>query len=136
MWNDKAKCSCLSGRFALRRHAMGGMDSNSCSREQVDQVVHPVMMQCPASRSSARVCWEGGNNLHSIYPAELHLRIAPGKKLKSFDTAIWGIYEHVSKSFRTGRLKRELQMVQLSATRCGCIAILWVSQSSVVLLLN
>jgi hypothetical protein len=30
-------------------------------------------------------------------------------------------------SFRTGRLERELQMVQLSATRCSCIAILWVS---------
>jgi hypothetical protein len=33
-------------------------------------------------------------------------------------------YEGVSKSFRTGRLERELQMVQLSATRCSCIAIL------------
>jgi hypothetical protein len=36
-------------------------------------------------------------------------------------------YEGVSKSFRTGRLERELQMVQLSATRCSCIVILWVS---------
>jgi hypothetical protein len=36
-------------------------------------------------------------------------------------------YEGVSKSFRTGGLERELQMVQLSATRCSCIAILWVS---------
>jgi hypothetical protein len=35
--------------------------------------------------------------------------------------------EVVSKSFRTGRLERELQIVQLSATRCSCIAILWVS---------
>jgi hypothetical protein len=33
-------------------------------------------------------------------------------------------YEGVSKSFRTGRLERELQMVQLSATMCSCIAIL------------
>jgi hypothetical protein len=33
-------------------------------------------------------------------------------------------YEGVSKSFRTGRLERELQMVQLSATRCSYIAIL------------
>jgi len=33
----------------------------------------------------------------------------------------------VSKSFRTGRLKRELQMVQLSATRCSCTAIWWIS---------
>jgi hypothetical protein len=36
-------------------------------------------------------------------------------------------YDGVSKSFRTGRLQRELQMVQLSATRWNCIAILWVS---------
>jgi hypothetical protein len=33
-------------------------------------------------------------------------------------------YEGVSKSFRTSRLERELQMIQLSATRCSCIAIL------------
>jgi len=37
------------------------------------------------------------------------------------------MYEGVSKSFRTGRLERELQMVQLSATECGYIVILWVS---------
>jgi hypothetical protein len=36
------------------------------------------------------------------------------------------MYERVSKSFRTGRLERELQMVQLFATSCSCIAILWV----------
>jgi hypothetical protein len=36
-------------------------------------------------------------------------------------------YDGVSKSFRTGRLEPELQMVQLSATRWSCIAILWVS---------
>jgi hypothetical protein len=36
-------------------------------------------------------------------------------------------YEGVSKSFRTGCLERELQMVQLSVTRCSCIAILWGS---------
>jgi hypothetical protein len=39
---------------------------------------------------------------------------------------VW-YYEAVSKSFQTGRLERELQTVQLSATRCNCIAILWVS---------
>jgi hypothetical protein len=37
------------------------------------------------------------------------------------------MYEGESKSFRTSRLERELQMVQLSATRRSCIAILWVS---------
>jgi hypothetical protein len=41
-------------------------------------------------------------------------------------------YEGVSKSFRTGRLERELQMIQLSATRCSCISMLWVSLVSFV----
>jgi hypothetical protein len=36
----------------------------------------------------------------------------------------YSVYEGVSKSFRTGRLKRELQMVQLSATRCSCSVII------------
>jgi hypothetical protein len=36
-------------------------------------------------------------------------------------------HEGVSKTFRTGRLEREPQMVQLSATRCSCIAISWPS---------
>jgi hypothetical protein len=36
-------------------------------------------------------------------------------------------YEGVSKTFRIGRLERELQMFQHSATRCSCIATLWVS---------
>jgi hypothetical protein len=42
-------------------------------------------------------------------------------------TSCASIYDGVSKSSRTGRLERELQMVQLSATRCNCIAILWVT---------
>jgi hypothetical protein len=36
----------------------------------------------------------------------------------------YSTYEGVSKSFRTGGLERELQMVQLSASRCNYIAIL------------
>jgi hypothetical protein len=44
-----------------------------------------------------------------------------------FDIKHLLLYEGVSKSFRTGRLERELQMVQLSATRCSCTAISWVS---------
>jgi hypothetical protein len=37
------------------------------------------------------------------------------------------IYAGVSKSFRTGRLVQEIQIVQLSAIRCSCIAILRVN---------
>jgi hypothetical protein len=36
-------------------------------------------------------------------------------------------YEGITKIFRTGRLEWELQMAQLSATSCSCIAIVWVS---------
>jgi hypothetical protein len=32
------------------------------------------------------------------------------------------VYKGVSKSFRTDRLGRELQMVQLTTARCSCIA--------------
>jgi hypothetical protein len=40
---------------------------------------------------------------------------------------IRGAYVSLSKSSRTGRLERDLRMVQLSATTCSFIAILWVS---------
>jgi hypothetical protein len=36
-------------------------------------------------------------------------------------------YEGVSRSFQTDCLEQELQMVQLSVTRCSRVAILWVS---------
>jgi hypothetical protein len=36
-------------------------------------------------------------------------------------------YERVLKCFQTGRLKQEMQTVQLSATRYSCFVILWVS---------
>jgi hypothetical protein len=50
------------------------------------------------------------------------------KKLGIETAENWYLHTRVyPKSFRTGRLERELQMVQLSATRCSCIAILLVS---------
>jgi hypothetical protein len=42
-------------------------------------------------------------------------------------TLQYRLHDGVSKSFRNERLQRELQMVQLSATRCSCITNLWVS---------
>jgi hypothetical protein len=39
-------------------------------------------------------------------------------------------YKGVSKSFWAGHMEQELQMVQLSATRCKCTTILWVSPVS------
>jgi hypothetical protein len=49
--------------------------------------------------------------------------------LNSNDTC-YIMYEDVYEIFRTDRLERELQMVQLSATWCSFIAILWVSLMS------
>jgi hypothetical protein len=43
-------------------------------------------------------------------------------------------YEGVSNSFRTGRLERQQQVVQLSATICSCIATLRVSLVSFAVL--
>jgi hypothetical protein len=41
------------------------------------------------------------------------------------------MYDSVSKSFRTGHMEWELQVVQLCDTKCSCIvAILWVSLMS------
>jgi hypothetical protein len=60
-------------------------------------------------------------------------KLNPGRPARSVVTELhrlsvtYLLYEGLSKSFRTGRLERELQMIQLSATRCSCIAILWVS---------
>jgi hypothetical protein len=51
-----------------------------------------------------------------------------------FDSLREQRYAGVSKSFRTGLLKRELQMVKFSATRCSCNAILWVSLVSFAVL--
>jgi hypothetical protein len=49
----------------------------------------------------------------------------------SFMANVWEhttpIYEGVSRRFRTGCMERELQMVRLSATRCSCIVIVWIS---------
>jgi hypothetical protein len=49
------------------------------------------------------------------------------KKIRSEPWLSFLLYKGVSKSFRTGRLERELQIVHLSATTYSCIAISWVS---------
>jgi len=66
-----------------------------------------------------------------IWRTELHLSFMETKIMGGYMSRelcrIKGkpaLYTGVSKSFRTGRLERELQMVQVSATRCSCIAIL------------
>jgi hypothetical protein len=68
----------------------------------------------PAGKEISRFLW----NPNFLYHVDKTLPVDPN---------LSQIFEVVSKSFRTGRLERELQMIQLSATRCSYIAILWVS---------
>jgi hypothetical protein len=45
-------------------------------------------------------------------------------RVRGYGTDLSGsLNKGVSKSFWTGHLEQELQMVQLSASRCSCIAI-------------
>jgi hypothetical protein len=88
-----------------------------------------------------RLCRSPDSNLHpyeprlqtsgfsrfcTVFYLEKHsfVRIFPWQS-----TTFWWkpTYKGVTKSFRTGLLERGLQMVELSATRCSCMAILWVS---------
>jgi hypothetical protein len=64
--------------------------------------------------------WERGKNILPSPRAGFETAVPMVVRLRTD-------YEGVSKSFRTGRVERELQTVQLSATRCSGIAILWVS---------
>jgi len=60
----------------------------------------------------------------------VHYRVNKSPSLDLIPNQLNLVYEGVFKSFRTGRLERELQMIQISATKCNCIAILCVSLMS------
>jgi hypothetical protein len=60
-----------------------------------------------------------------VYRFEIKLRATVGRP--SGCLLITGTIRGCIQKFRTGRLERVLQMVQLSATKCSYIAILWVS---------
>jgi len=71
-----------------------------------------------------------GNMTMTVLEVETEIKVTcwkvgEGLNFKWMDLIV--AYVGVSISFRTGLLERELQMVQLSATRWNCIAILRVS---------
>jgi hypothetical protein len=66
-------------------------------------------------------------SIHTYIHTSIHPSIHPSIHIYIHTYIHTYNYIGVSKRFRTGRQERELQMVQLSATRCSCIAILWVS---------
>jgi hypothetical protein len=73
------------------------------------------------SRWLSRLFQENGEAVLYVSGAPIHCSEL------SYSNWFHNTYEGVSKSFRTGSLERELQTILLSATRCSCIAILWVS---------
>jgi hypothetical protein len=80
-------------------------------------------------------CWESVHGCPSNWSSHVYRYL--NLYVKWLNTLFWNTfklcrqmsakYEGVSISFRTGRLERELETVQLSGTSCSCIAILWVS---------
>jgi hypothetical protein len=72
--------------------------------------------------------WEASKKFSRILRSRPRPKLGCGaKERRKKEGFLDLVYEGVSKSFRTGRLERELQMVQLSATTCSYISILWVS---------
>jgi len=78
--------------------------------------LHRKALEVPDCPCVTEVAAEGTSNNH--FP--VYLGNKNGNSLQF-------VYESASISFRTGHLERELQMEQLCATRCSCIAILWVN---------
>jgi hypothetical protein len=86
---------------------------------------------CPCSAPRHLLCTPGSTTSNTPQVRVVHwmfvtmttkvIKICPETAISGY---VFIIYEDISKSFRTGRLERELQMIQLSATRCSCIAIL------------
>jgi hypothetical protein len=83
---------------------------------------------------SLRLCvtlYSINNNLQDLKSISMTKMFIYNIKINLLTLCVFGmpefIFEGVPKSFRTGRLEQELQMVELSATRCNCITTLWVS---------
>jgi hypothetical protein len=75
------------------------------------------------------MCW---NSIHRRFTGRpkfifRYILINFGVGRRKLHTKCVATYEGVSESLRTGRLERELQIVQLPATMCSYIAISWVS---------
>jgi hypothetical protein len=98
------------------------------------------MLVCLSFHSDKRFCWFSDPFLMNLRDQRLGYLLQTVLEFMTYKSTriATGLvhygcirfYEGVTKSFRTGRLERKLQMVQLSATRYSYIAILWVSQVS------
>jgi hypothetical protein len=111
MWSASRPGRFITGeRFHSAAHRLGGWVGPRAGLDWVAKRKIP----CPCRES------DPGRRARSSVSIVAELRVTAACSLSA-------TYEGVSKTFRFGRLNRELQMVQLSATRCSCITILWVS---------
>jgi len=82
---------------------------------------HTLLSALPQSSCNERACIQDVTDYSSEGGSHA---TALGRYHSAAHSCVLIIYEGLSKSFRTGHLERELQMVHLSAARCTCIAIL------------
>jgi hypothetical protein len=103
-------------RLAKNRINAGTIQGKTCFNFFIYTELYMDIYVCVCVRARARVCmyYVLRRIKHAWDNMQLH-------------TQCWAKYECVSKSFRTGSLEQEPQMVQLSANRWSYIAILWVS---------
>jgi len=85
------------------------------------------IMGCQVRRSCTRWIGKAAFVFRNITEFLTNLMTTSWWKKILYPDLYHNLYEGVSRSFRTGRLDRELQIVQLFATRCSCITIPWVS---------
>jgi hypothetical protein len=94
----------------------------------------PILLPGPQTSSGSLLLLHSTQRICRVEYVSTRAFVLSVPKTLSHAWWTWTAYEGVTKSFRTGRLERELQMVQLSATRCSYIAILWVSLVSFVVI--
>jgi hypothetical protein len=115
---ELSRSDSLPGCFTPGTHGVGGSEGSRTGVDVVEEtIIQPLLVMEPWSARSQPLYW----------------LICPGQWywwegcVTEGEMSVACSMQSVSRSFRTGHLERELQMVQLSATRCSCIAILWLS---------
>jgi hypothetical protein len=91
-----------------------------CSQEPI---TGPVQWTKERISSESQVVWI----VNSVIKIHIYQQCDGGDYCSSVIVTEESTFEGVFKSFRSGRLERELQMSPLSATRCSGIVILWIS---------
>jgi hypothetical protein len=107
--------------------SQGGQDDGTCSNHLRDQSIHGKAILKHNFKELCVRMWTGFHRWWAPEKTVMNLRFSWNSRNFLTSWMTMNMYEGVTKSFRTGLLERELQMVWLPAARCSCIAILWVS---------